>query len=101
MIFNISQFKESSNYFDYCIVGCGIAGITLGLKLSLFSKVIIVESGAFKIDERNQKLNQGKIQYKGFASDHGPDYLSNNRLRMIGGTSNHWSGYCCPFREIN
>jgi choline dehydrogenase-like flavoprotein len=101
VIFNINQFKESSNYFDYCIIGCGVAGITLALKLSIFSKVIIVESGGFELDERNQRLNQGKIQYNGFESNHGEDYLSNLRLRMIGGTSNHWAGYCCPFRKID
>ncbi|MGR3465071.1 GMC oxidoreductase [Limimaricola sp.] len=81
---------------DICIVGGGVAGIILALELidSPF-KVILLESGGMYFDEKTQSLAAGPnlgFQY---------DALKDSRLRMLGGSSNHWSGHCIPLTPID
>lgn len=75
---------------DICIVGAGPAGITLALELARSSslKVIVLESGGHDWEEQTQSLYTG--------SDIGRPYvpLDEARLRFLGGSSNHWAGYC-------
>ena len=81
---------------DICIIGAGAAGITLAREFSGQPfRVIVLESGDLKPDNATQSLYVGK-------STGLPYYpLEAARLRMFGGTTNHWGGTCRPFSEID
>jgi len=77
--------------FDVCVVGGGVAGITLALKLPARLRVCLLEAGGDSYSPESQELYQGK-------SDAGRPYfdLTATRQRFLGGTSNHWGGFCRP-----
>ena len=81
---------------DICIVGAGAAGISLALELNKsYKKVILLESGGFEYDESSQQLNNGtNIGQKYFP-------LKSSRLRLFGGTTGIWSGFCAPLDSID
>jgi choline dehydrogenase-like flavoprotein len=82
---------------DVCIVGGGPAGITVALQLGENTNlnVVLLESGWLEAGERDQKLNDGDIV--------GLDYydLDVTRLRVLGGSSHKWAGWCRPMDEID
>jgi choline dehydrogenase-like flavoprotein len=79
---------------DVCIVGAGAAGITLAQALAdLKIDVIVLESGGFEPDERAQDLAHGQ-------TFHYPA-LENTRMRMFGGSTMHWGGWCRPLESID
>ena len=96
MLINLSDINEATS-FDYCIIGAGPAGITLARKLSLQKnkKILLVEGGGTEISYESQSLYEGSVI--------GDEYLALDtcRLRYFGGTSNHWSGACRTFDEID
>ncbi|MFQ3595790.1 MAG: FAD-dependent oxidoreductase [Sphingomonadaceae bacterium] len=71
------------------IIGAGAAGLTLAERLSRrMDGVLLVESGGMAIDGATQALAAGRslgVRYF--------DLLS-TRLRLYGGTTNHWTGFC-------
>jgi choline dehydrogenase-like flavoprotein len=70
---------------DICIMGGGIAGITLARKLKNSRyKILLVESGDENYQQNVQNLYSADKKPELF-----PDPLS-SRLRMLGGSSNHW-----------
>jgi choline dehydrogenase-like flavoprotein len=81
---------------DICIIGGGAAGITLARQFSGQPfRVIVLESGDLKQDNATQALYAGK-------STGLPYYpLDAARLRMFGGTTNHWGATCRPFSPID
>ena len=95
MLLNLSDIGES-DYFDFCIIGTGPAGITTALDLSnTGKKILLVEGGGLEPTIESQGLYEGTVI--------GDKYLSLEtcRLRYFGGTSNHWSGVCRTFDEID
>jgi choline dehydrogenase-like flavoprotein len=85
---------------DVCIVGAGAAGITLARELAAANRtVLLLESGGFEFDEPTQALYAGPTA----GSDPPPDegYLRSSRLRFLGGTTNHWEGWCRRFDPID
>jgi choline dehydrogenase-like flavoprotein len=81
---------------DICIIGGGVAGITLALSLAGRSqRVVMLESGGFEFEPDIQDLSIGDIV--------GRDYydLDVTRLRYFGGTSNHWGGCCTLLSPID
>jgi choline dehydrogenase-like flavoprotein len=77
---------------EVCVVGSGAAGITLALALADAGiDVDLVESGDFDLDAKTQSLYEGRI----IDGDYPPIQI--NRLRYLGGTTNHWGGACMPF----
>jgi choline dehydrogenase-like flavoprotein len=81
---------------DIAIVGGGPAGISLALALAPTPlRVVMLESGAFGFD--------GKIQDLYAGSESGYPYLKleSSRLRYLGGSTNHWGGWCRPLSEID
>jgi choline dehydrogenase-like flavoprotein len=79
---------------DICIVGGGAAGITLAREFAGSPvRVAVLESGGFEFDAPTQALYEGELA--------GIPYfpLTSARLRLFGGTTNHWSGVCRPFSE--
>jgi choline dehydrogenase-like flavoprotein len=70
---------------DICIMGAGVAGITLAVKLLDSGKrVILLDAGVESFDPDVQSQYSSESQPKYF-----PDTMS-SRLRMLGGSSNHW-----------
>lgn len=77
---------------DVCIIGAGAAGITLARDLAGAGRTIaVIESGAFELDGDTQKLYAGEV----VGAPHAP--LDRDRLRYLGGSTNHWQGSCREF----
>ncbi|MGE0755010.1 MAG: FAD-dependent oxidoreductase [Alphaproteobacteria bacterium] len=83
-------FNNETLQADICIIGGGVAGIALAREFASTNlQVILLESGGIEGDADTQML------YKGHAS--GRNYnLMSTRLRLLGGSSNHWKGLCAP-----
>lgn len=80
---------------DLCIIGAGAAGIALAREyLNGGAKVVILESGGFEADADTQNLYDGPQDGHPY-----PDTLYSSRLRYFGGTTNHWGGWCAPWKE--
>jgi choline dehydrogenase-like flavoprotein len=81
---------------DIAIVGGGPAGISLALALAgTRLKVLLLESGGASLDSTIQKMYAG--------AETGVKYtpLDQGRLRFLGGSSNHWGGWCRPLDAID
>jgi choline dehydrogenase-like flavoprotein len=81
--------------YDLCIVGAGAAGITIALELANRPyRICLLESGGLEYEQPTQDLYRG--------SNRGlPYYLSQSRLRFLGGSTNHWQGNCSPLQPID
>lgn len=74
-----------------CIIGGGVAGITLALELEKQEiDVCLLESGGFKPDDETRDLYRGQSI--------GVPYIFSDgcRSRFLGGSSNCWGGWCRP-----
>lgn len=94
MIFSLPELNSDHNY-DVCIIGSGPAGMTLAMKLHEAGKdVLILEGGGNKFSAESQSVYSGEVI--------GDDYydLAAARLRFLGGSSNHWAGWCRPL-DVN
>jgi choline dehydrogenase-like flavoprotein len=81
---------------DICIIGAGAAGITLARDLADGKRrIALIESGGLEFDEETQELYEGQNTGQAFTP------LVADRLRYLGGTTNHWSGSCHPFDPID
>jgi choline dehydrogenase-like flavoprotein len=81
---------------DLVIIGGGPAGISLALALADAPfKVLLLESGGMEFDGATQALYAGV--------ETGDHYLPLEacRLRFLGGSSNHWGGWCRPLDDID
>jgi len=81
---------------DLAIVGGGPAGITLALALAHTPiKMMLFESGGLDFEAGTQALYDGK--------NTGVHYLPLNasRMRYLGGSTNHWGGWCRPLDPID
>ena len=88
--------RDSSVEVDVCIIGAGAAGITLGRAfVDRRTRVAILESGGLEYEPETQALYEGV--------NTGLPYfpLDVPRLRLFGGTTNHWAGVCRPFDEVD
>lgn len=81
---------------DVCIIGAGAAGITIAVELmNTGIDVLLLESGGLSFDSDSQSLYEG--------GSTGLPYfpLASSRLRLLGGTTGHWSGWCAPLEPID
>lgn len=81
---------------DVCIVGAGAAGITLAREfIGKPVRICLVEGGGFEFDKETQQLYTG--------DNIGLPYYSLDfpRVRMFGGTTVHWSGFCRPLEDLD
>jgi len=87
---------------DVCIVGGGAAGITIALELidSGFD-VLMLESGFLDYDQATQDLYRGENVGDPLTVLGGEVALEEIRLRFLGGTTNHWAGYCRPLQPVD
>ncbi|MDF1720323.1 MAG: GMC family oxidoreductase [Minwuia sp.] len=96
MILSFAELlNQNQPSYDYCVVGTGPAGTTLALALSGDSgkRVLLVEGGREDFDDQSQELYTGSSSGREYAD------LDATRLRQLGGSSNHWSGYCLPLSD--
>jgi choline dehydrogenase-like flavoprotein len=80
---------------EVCIVGAGVAGITLAREFTHCRfRVILLESGGAELEHATQDLYAG--------SDIGRPYdlFAASRLRYFGGTTNHWGGVWCDMPNL-
>ncbi|MEZ5823647.1 MAG: GMC family oxidoreductase [Geminicoccaceae bacterium] len=86
--------SDSELSCDLCIVGAGAAGIALALELDGSGiDVLLLESGGFEQESATQQLAAGH------STGHPGADLEISRLRLFGGSTNHWGGFCRPFDE--
>ncbi len=79
---------------DVCIVGAGIAGITIAQELErLGIEACVVESGGFKLDEETRDLGRGESV--GLPAE----WVDGRAARIVGGNSRFWDGFCRPLDE--
>ncbi len=90
---NIDPFKNKQ--FDVCIIGGGIAGITLAMYLKKDINILLLEAGGMDYSEESQEI------YKGENIGHEYFDLDNTRARWLGGTSNYWGGWCAPLSSVD
>jgi choline dehydrogenase-like flavoprotein len=79
---------------DLCIIGGGPAGLSIAhALLGKGHEIVLLEAGGRAYDPDDQALYQGEIV--------GLPYfpLDSARLRYLGGCSNHWGGWCTPYRD--
>lgn len=81
---------------DLCIVGGGAAGITMALQFADPSvRVVLLEGGAFTPDAAAQRLCAGTT------TGHSYYALDTCRLRMLGGSTHFWGGWCRPLDALD
>ncbi|HET9069324.1 MAG TPA: GMC family oxidoreductase [Amaricoccus sp.] len=89
---------ESSSRFDFakvldtdvCIVGGGVAGITIAMALARQGiRVLLLEGGGESFSRRSQDLYNGEVWDPRYS-------LTGTRTRMLGGSSNCWGGWTRP-----
>lgn len=88
---------EKDIHTKICIIGAGVAGITIANELinNNIDDITLLESGDLDIDEDMQAL---------YRSGNTPDFFPStdqSRLRFFGGSSNHWEGTCKPLSPID
>lgn len=82
--------------YDVLIVGTGPAGITLAMEMADTGlRIALLESGGLEFDDRAQALNDGTLSALDTTD------LTGARMRLLGGTSNHWGGHCLPLDPID
>ena len=90
MIYNLNEihndpFKDKQ--FDVCIIGAGIAGITLAMYLKKSINILLIEGGGIDYSQESQDI------YKGKNIGHEYFNLDEPRARWLGGSSNVWGGW--------
>ena len=93
---NLQQVAGGSRVFDVCLIGSGPAGMTLATELGERGlSVLLLEAGGLQHDEASQAMFEAEVV--------GPLKfdLSVNRLRFLGGASNHWGGFCQPLEPVD
>ncbi|MCB1914043.1 MAG: hypothetical protein KDG53_19450, partial [Rhodocyclaceae bacterium] len=81
---------------DIAIVGGGAAGIAIAREfIGGGLRVALLESGGLDYDDDTQDLYVGEVTGNPSIA------LDASRLRYLGGTSNHWAGYCRPLDEAD
>lgn len=82
--------------YDLAIIGAGPAGVTIANEChGQGLRVALLESGGEEFDPDTQELYDGPVTGLEEVD------LMAIRLRMLGGTSNHWGGYCLPLDPID
>ena len=96
MIFDLNEVSPGVKYqgYDVCIAGAGVAGITLATDLAAHGRrVLLLEAGGFEFTDTSQKIYYGNNVGRPYFR------LHEARLRYLGGTSNHWNGWCRPLDD--
>ena len=88
--------QNASHEADVCIIGAGVAGLTLARALGRAGlDVCLLESGGMD--------HEAAINDLGVGANVGMPYydLVDSRLRFFGGTTNIWGGRCVPLDALD
>lgn len=94
MLIDFAHYRPdfSATVFDACIIGGGVAGISLAVKLAQAGRhVLLVEAGDRAPSAKSQTY------YRGDQGDLENLPLHVTRIRALGGSSHHWAGWCRTF----
>jgi choline dehydrogenase-like flavoprotein len=81
---------------DLVVIGGGAAGLTIAKRLDGKAlRVVVLESGGEQFDAVTQSL------YSGAIVGQRTDPLDVSRLRFLGGSTNHWGGWCRPLEPAD
>lgn len=85
-----------------CVIGGGAAGVTTSMALAdRGHDVLLLESGGLEGDAATQELYEAEMTGRQWGPEDAPTPVVATRLRLLGGTTNHWAGYCRPLRPID
>jgi choline dehydrogenase-like flavoprotein len=83
---------DGARTWDVAVVGSGPAGMTVAVALArLGREVLLLEGGDRYYTDESQALYKGAVVGDHYFS------LDECRMRMLGGTSAHWTGWTRPF----
>lgn len=83
-------------HYDVCIAGGGVAGIVLAHSLAKSGKrILLLEAGGEEFSALSQSEYAGENTGLAYFD------LDVTRLRYLGGTSNHWTGWCHPLDDYD
>jgi choline dehydrogenase-like flavoprotein len=94
MLIDLAEHRPDflTTIFDICIIGGGVSGITLAVKLGRAGRrVLLVEAGNRNASAKSQEF------YRGDLGDLENLPLHETRIRALGGSSHHWAGWCRTF----
>lgn len=115
----MSPSRLPSRHVDICIIGAGIAGALLGYKLASDGySVVILEAGpGVSPDKRLERLEKAlrpehdlfdiwdegidadRDKYTAESPDNIDVQLNENRLKIVGGTTQHWAAHVPRMHE--
>ena len=88
--------SQKDSYSDVCIIGAGVAGITLASELSaLDCSITLLDAGSVGYSIEQQETYKAEL-----LPAHFPDSRY-SRLKMLGGSSNHWENNTSPFTALD
>ncbi len=102
MLINANDLEKGVTLeHDVCVVGSGAAGLTIAHELQKSNlSVCVLEGGGASVNWNSQRLYKGEVTGNVFASEMN-NYLVGSRLRCLGGSTNHWTGWCRPLDAID
>ncbi len=94
MLIDTRKLEDGTNLSaTLCIVGGGVAGITLALEMMRHGvDTVLLESGGLKPDSATRDLYRGPSTGLPYA------FADGCRSRFLGGSSNCWGGWCRPLQ---
>jgi len=101
MLYDLNKISISpfaGEEYDVCIIGGGVAGITLAMYLDQSLKVLLLEGGGLDYSEESQEIYKGKEIGNGAGTWF--EELT-TRARWLGGGSNYWAGWCRPLDKTD
>jgi choline dehydrogenase-like flavoprotein len=104
MLVDARSLEDGASFdADVCVLGGGAAGITVARDVAKRTdlSVVLMESGGFEHgDSETTALYDGHVVGEPLLGGE-PLTLQEVRLRWLGGTTNHWAGWCRPLRPID
>ena len=89
-----SSPRERSFQADVCILGAGVAGLTLATRLAARGlRVHLLEAGGLQLEPRSQSLYD--VEQRGTTHTGATE----GRFRIFGGSSTRWGGQLLPYTE--
>jgi choline dehydrogenase-like flavoprotein len=96
MFLDFEKAAELTPHPDICVIGAGIAGLTLAWELRHSGlKIVVVEGGGLSDEARSQALYDTGVEFVGQANGG----VSNGRFRVYGGSGTRWGGQLIPLAD--
>ena len=98
VIIDLAEAAENLRFdTDICVIGGGAAGLAIAWHFRHIAgrEVTVLEAGGIEFDSANQDLYVGALSGQRYHD------LDVTRLRMLGGSTNHWANHVSPFEAID